>query len=59
MDAYQQSAGKNDYRPLHRLIESGARRWSESAQAMLQLYQQDNTRADRAIEQWLDPEAAA
>ena len=59
MDAYHQWAGKNDYRPLHRLIESGARRWSESAQAMLQLYQQDNTRADRAIEQWLDPEAAA
>jgi hypothetical protein len=59
MNAYQQWSGGNDFRPLQRLIESGAQRWIENARTMLELYRRDEACAGLAIERLLDPEAAA
>ena len=55
IDAYRGWASGQDREALHRLADSGARRWMDAAQTLLGLYQMHGDQAGPVIENLLEP----
>ncbi|MBI3546744.1 MAG: hypothetical protein HY081_09175 [Gammaproteobacteria bacterium] len=59
LEAYRRWVKEPDLNILRTLVDSGQRRWQETARRLLDIYQEKGAHADTAIENLLEPAPAA